>query len=72
MTEQGTPGSQSLAVSAPGKLVLWGEYAVLVGARAGVLAVDRFARCQATTTEACSPIRRQAAEVMLNTIRMCV
>lgn len=51
MTEQGTPGSRSLAVSAPGKLVLWGEYAVLVGARAGVLAVDRFAHCQATTTE---------------------
>lgn len=50
MTEQGTPGSQSLTVSAPGKLVLWGEYAVLVGAQAGVLAVDRFARCQATTS----------------------
>ncbi len=48
MTKQDTPGSQSLTVSAPGKLVLWGEYAVLVGARAGVLAVDRFARCRST------------------------
>jgi phosphomevalonate kinase len=30
---------------APGKVVLWGEYAVLAGAPALVLAVDRYARC---------------------------
>lgn len=51
MTEQVAPERRSLAVSAPGKLVLWGEYAVLVGARAGVMAVDRFAQCQVTTSE---------------------
>lgn len=51
MTEQVTPRSRSLTVNAPGKLVLWGEYAVLVGARAGVLAVDRFARCEVTTSD---------------------
>lgn len=37
-----------MEVQAPGKLVLWGEYAVLVGARAGVLAVDRYASCRLT------------------------
>lgn len=31
---------------APGKVVLWGEYAVLAGAPALVVAVDRVARCQ--------------------------
>lgn len=31
---------------APGKAVLWGEYAVLAGAPALVAAVDRVARCQ--------------------------
>ena len=30
---------------APGKVVLWGEYAVLEGAPAAVLAVNRYARC---------------------------
>jgi phosphomevalonate kinase len=30
---------------APGKVVLWGEYAVLAGAPALVMAVDRYARC---------------------------
>ncbi len=30
---------------APGKVVLWGEYAVLEGAPAAVLAVDRYACC---------------------------
>lgn len=30
---------------APGKVVLWGEYAVLIGAPALVAAVDRFAAC---------------------------
>ena len=34
-----------IAASAPGKVVLWGEYAVLEGAPAAVLAVDRFALC---------------------------
>jgi phosphomevalonate kinase len=31
---------------APGKVVLWGEYAVLTGAPALVMAVERYARCQ--------------------------
>jgi phosphomevalonate kinase len=31
---------------APGKVVLWGEYAVLAGAPALVMAVDRFASCE--------------------------
>jgi len=31
--------------SAPGKLVLWGEYAVLAGVPAAVMAVNRFATC---------------------------
>lgn len=30
---------------APGKVVLWGEYAVLAGAPALVMAVDRYAQC---------------------------
>ena len=34
---------------APGKVVLWGEYAVLTGAPALVMAVDRYARCAITT-----------------------
>ena len=32
-----------MIASAPGKVVLWGEYAVLTGAPAGVMAVDRYA-----------------------------
>ncbi len=32
--------------SAPGKVVLWGEYAVLTGAPAMVMAVNRIARCR--------------------------
>lgn len=31
---------------APGKVVLWGEYAVLAGAPAAVLAVNRYATCE--------------------------
>jgi len=33
---------------APGKVVLWGEYAVLLGAPALVMAVDRYAVCHLT------------------------
>ncbi len=32
-----------MIASAPGKVVLWGEYAVLTGAPAGVMAVNRYA-----------------------------
>ncbi|MEZ5596228.1 MAG: hypothetical protein R3E84_07540 [Pseudomonadales bacterium] len=35
----------SARTSAPGKVVLWGEYAVLAGAPAAVLAIDRRATC---------------------------
>lgn len=34
-----------ISAAAPGKVLLWGEYAVLEGAPAAVLAVDRQARC---------------------------
>ena len=34
-----------ISATAPGKVVLWGEYAVLEGAPAAVLAVNRFAGC---------------------------
>jgi phosphomevalonate kinase len=36
--------------SAPGKIVLWGEYAVLAGAPAGVLALDTFANVTASSS----------------------
>jgi len=36
----------AIRASAPGKIVLWGEYAVLTGAPALVLAVDRYAACE--------------------------
>ena len=36
--------------SAPGKVVLWGEYAVLEGAPAAVLAVNRLAGCSLETS----------------------
>jgi phosphomevalonate kinase len=36
----------TLECRAPGKVVLWGEYAVLAAAPALVVAVDRVARCQ--------------------------
>ena len=39
-----------ILASAPGKVVLWGEYAVLEGAPAAVLAVNRRARCQLEAT----------------------
>lgn len=38
-------GGRRIEALAPGKVVLWGEYAVLAGAPALVLAVDRYARC---------------------------
>ena len=37
-----------IRASAPGKVVLWGEYAVLTGAPGLVLAVDRRAGCTLT------------------------
>ena len=39
-----------ITASAPGKVVLWGEYAVLEGAPAAVLAVNRFASCTLETS----------------------
>jgi len=36
--------------TAPGKVVLWGEYAVLHGAPALVMAVNRYARCRLSAT----------------------
>jgi phosphomevalonate kinase len=41
-----------LIVRAPGKIVLWGEYAVLTGAPAAVMAVDRWARVELQPTKA--------------------
>ena len=38
-----------ITTRAPGKVVLWGEYAVLAGAPAAVLAVDRYASCRIDT-----------------------
>ncbi|MEM9623309.1 MAG: hypothetical protein AAF993_16790, partial [Pseudomonadota bacterium] len=38
-----------MKASAPGKIVLWGEYAVLDGAPAAVLAVDRYAEVSLMT-----------------------
>jgi phosphomevalonate kinase len=35
-----------ISSAAPGKAVIWGEYAVLAGAPAMVMAVDRYAECQ--------------------------
>ncbi len=46
---QDPSANQTLAVTAPGKVVLWGEYAVLCGAAAGVMAVDRYARLNFST-----------------------
>ena len=40
------PDMQPIRAHAPGKLVLCGDYAVLLGAPAVVLAVDRFAICE--------------------------
>ena len=48
--------------AAPGKIVLWGEYAVLAGAPAAVMAVDRYA--QATLTPGQSLWRYSASGFM--------
>jgi phosphomevalonate kinase len=51
---------------APGKVVLWGEYAVLAGAPALVMAVDRYAQCTlsgGTETWQCSALGHQAPTV---------
>lgn len=37
-----------ISASAPGKAVIWGEYAVLAGAPAMVMAVNRYAHCRIT------------------------
>lgn len=39
-----------ITARAPGKVVLWGEYAVLIGAPAAVLAIDCYASCQVDAT----------------------
>ena len=41
----------TIRVAAPGKVVLWGEYAVLAGAPAAVMAVDRYARVELTPAQ---------------------
>ena len=41
-----------IGARAPGKAVLWGEYAVLTGAPAVVLAVNRYAVCELTPSAA--------------------
>jgi len=38
--------ARAIRARAPGKIVLWGEYAVLAGAPALVMAVDRYATCE--------------------------
>jgi phosphomevalonate kinase len=55
-------GARTIAARAPGKLVALGEYAVLDGAPALVLAVDRF--CEATIT----PVGPDAAGCALETL----
>jgi len=45
------PAQVSIRAKAPGKVVLAGEYAVLAGAPALVMAVNRFARAQLTAKE---------------------
>lgn len=40
-----------LIVSAPGKVVLWGEYAVLAGAPAMIMAIDRYARVSVSPSQ---------------------
>ena len=50
-------GVPVIVAQAPGKVVLWGEYAVLAGAPAAVLAVNRHAVCKLTQ----SPVFRFAS-----------
>lgn len=40
-----------MIANAPGKVVVWGEYAVLEGAPAAVMAVDRRAQCEISTQQ---------------------
>lgn len=47
-----------IVASAPGKVVLWGEYAVLAGAPAVVMAVNRYAKCE---LQAAGPALEQGA-----------
>jgi len=46
------PKSYKIEVSAPGKIILWGEYAVLEGAPAVSMAIDRFSRVVLNATDA--------------------
>tara|TARA_B100001559_G_C16461778_1_gene604464 strand:- start:176 stop:1141 length:966 start_codon:yes stop_codon:yes gene_type:complete len=46
------PKSYKIEVSAPGKIILWGEYAVLEGAPAVSMAIDRFSRISLSATQA--------------------
>ncbi|NKC01671.1 MAG: hypothetical protein GKR90_24655 [Pseudomonadales bacterium] len=39
-----------MIITAPGKVVVWGEYAVLTGAPAAVMAIDRYAYCELSTS----------------------
>lgn len=43
-----------MIASAPGKVVVWGEYAVLAGAPAAVMAIDRRAYCEISIQQALS------------------
>ena len=40
-----------IRIAAPGKIVLWGEYAVLAEAPAAVLALDRYAEVSLSPNE---------------------
>ena len=42
------PKNKTIHTLAPGKVVLWGEYAVLAGAPAAIMAVNRYARVRLT------------------------
>ena len=44
------PKSYKIEVTAPGKIILWGEYAVLEGAPAVSMAIDRFSRVALNAT----------------------
>ena len=46
------PKSYKIEVTAPGKIILWGEYAVLEGAPAVSMAINRFSRVALNATHA--------------------